>query len=168
MQLTSAPPFSLTQAERTHSLGSVNKHSWTTKMTLHPRTPSCPKEEATHRGRDFQPGLLGLVLFADLQPQLHKDRDSSPGAGFPPCLSCLVQCHCATGQLCLGSTGTIHSVGTESDRDRTWPAVRRSGQRSFPLISHTGIKRSTEYFAEHRETRSSWNSLWCLEILVKN
>lgn len=31
--------------------------------------------------KGFPARLLGMVLFADLQPQLHKDRDNSPGAG---------------------------------------------------------------------------------------
>lgn len=80
-------------------------------MTLHPGThPCCRRRQHTEEGRDFQPGLLAMVLLADRESQLHKD--STPGAGLWPCLSCLVQSHCATGQLCPGSTGTIHLVGT--------------------------------------------------------
>lgn len=41
-----------------------------------------------------------------------------------------------------------HSLGGNCAGDRPCPAVGSSGQRCFPPISHTGIKRSTEYFPE--------------------
>lgn len=68
-------------------------------MTLHPEIIPTAGGGNTQR-KEFPARLLGMVHFADLQPQLHKDRDSSLAAVVQSCLSCLVQSHYATGQLC--------------------------------------------------------------------
>lgn len=135
-------------------------------MTLHPGTHPSPR-----RRQHSEEGISSLSFW--VWRSLQTAAPAAQGQGQPswsrvPALPVLFGAVPLCHRPAVPREHWDHSFSGNYAGGRTWPAVRRSGQRSFPPIRHTGIKRSTEYFPENSETHSSWNSLWCLGILVKN